>query len=542
MNKTVFLILLSTIIAIGCGKKTETNVEYGYANKILYIANQDEPQAIDPHLFTGIPDRNIALALFEGLVTLDSKTLKPLPAASESWTISDDLTTYTFQLRKNARWSNGDMVTAEDFVYGWRRALTPTLPNLYAYLMYYVVNAEAYHRGEITDFSQVGIKALSPSQLQVTLNHPTNFFLQMIDHHSFYPVHRTTIEQHGGIDDALSKWTRPENFVGNGPFTLKSWQVNKEIAVQKNPHYWDADNVFLNEVHFLPITDQQVEVRAFRTGQVHLTNTPQMAIEKIAFFREKQPEALRITATYSTYFYYFNTTIEPLNDARVRRAIAMAIDRDLIVEKVTKGGEVPAYSIIPVDPNGYKPNTYFKFDIEEAKKLLAEAGYVNGKGFPTFEILYNTNDNHRKVAVAIQQMLKQNLNIDVQLINKEWKVYLDEMAHLRHDIARGGWIADYIDPTNFFTLLLSSAGNNRTGWKNADYDALLKAMEREPDDQKRYAIFEQANKMLSEAMPLMPIYYYSDINVVDPNIEGWYDNAMHYHPYQYVKFKNTTEK
>lgn len=538
MKISAFLFIPALLFLAGCGEKSMTNVEYGNANQILFIANADEPKGLDPHLTTGSPDRNIILALFEGLVGLDSKTLKPKPGVAESWTISEDNKTYTFKFREDAKWSNGDPVTAEDFIYSWRRALTPTLPNLYAYLMYYIVNAEAYHKGEITDFAQVGIKANGPYELEVQLKNPTPFFLQMLDHHSFYPVHQQTIEKHGTIDDALSKWTLPENFVGNGAFTLTNWEINKVIEVKKNPHYWGAQDVALNAIHFFPIVDQQGEVRAFRSGQVHLTYSPQMAIEKIAYFRENQPEVLRIVPTYSSYFYYINTNKKPLDDPRVRRALAMAIDRQLIVDKVTKGGETIAHSIVPPDPAGYKPEQYFKYDVEAAKALLAEAGYPNGEGFPTFEILYNTLDNHRKVALAIQQMLKQNLNIDVQLVNKEWKVYLDATRNLEHDLARGGWIADYIDPTNFFTLLLSTAGNNRTGWESEEYDRLLKAMEEAPNEEARFSLFEQANKILAEEMPIIPVYYYSDINLVATNVEGWHDNPMHYHPYQDVRLSN----
>ncbi len=542
MKISAFLFIPALLLFAGCGEKTMTNVEYGNANQILFVANGDEPKGLDPYLTTGSPDHNVMLALFEGLVELHPKTLEPIPGVAESWTVSDDNKTYTFKIRENAKWSNGDPVTADDFVYSWRRGLTPTLPNRYAYLLYYVANAEAYHKGEITDFSQVGIKANNPYELEVQLKNPTPFFLQMLSHHSFYPVQQDTVEKHGAMDDALSKWTLPENFVGNGPFTLKSWEVNKEIVVEKNPHYWDAENVVLKEIHFFPITDQQSEVRAFRSGQVHLTYTPQMAIEKIAYFQENQPEALRLVPTYSSYFYYFNTTLKPLDDPRVRRAISMAIDRQLIVDRVTKAGEVPAYSIVPPDPQGYKPEQYFEYDVEMARALLAEAGFPDGKGFPTFEILYNTHDNHRKVALAVQQMLKENLNINVQLVNQEWKVYLDTMNNMQHDIARGGWIADYVDPTNFFTLLLSGGGNNRTGWSNPEYDRLLTAMEEATTEEERFELFEKANKIIIDAMPLMPVYYYSDVNLVAPNVEGWYDNPMHYHPFQHVRLGKTPNK
>lgn len=536
MKSPRFAVALTAIFILlhGCGEKKLSNVEYGIRHQILYYANGDEPKSIDPHLTTGTVENNIIINLFEGLITKDAKTLEPRPGVAESWTISEDGKVYRFNLRENARWSNGDSLTAEDFVYSWRRALTPGLPNAYAYMMFYVEGAEAFNKGETTDFSTVGVKAISPHKLEVTLKAPAHFFLQLLDHHSYYPVHGPTLEKFGGVDDPTSRWILPENFVGNGPFTLKRWEINKVVEIAKNSNYWDADVVRLQAAHFFPIDDQQAEERAFRSKQIHLTNTPQMDIEKIQVYRKERPEVLRVVSTYASYFYEFNVKRKPFNDVRVRKAFALAIDRNLVVNNVTKGGEIPAYSFVPSDPKGYQPQIYWKEDVEKARRLLAEAGFPNGQGFPVLTLLYNTHDNHHKIAVAIQQMLKKNLNINIQLENKEWKVYLAAKKNVEHDIARAGWLGDYLDPSNFFDILRSDAGNNNTNWKNKRYDEIMNTIAATSDPAYRIELFEEANRLLAEEMPVLPLYFFVDLNLVDTSVKGWHDNVLHYHPLKYV--------
>lgn len=523
---------------MACGEKSKSNVEIGNETGVIYINNGSEPQTLDPHVSTGSPEHNISMNIYEGLVTKHPKTLEPVPGVAENWVLSENDTVYTFNLRKNARWSNGDPVIANDFVVSWQRALMPSLANQYAYMMYYIKNSEAFHTGKITDFSKVGVVAKDDHTLVVTLDKPTHFFLQLLDHNSYFPVHISTLKKHGALDDLSSRWYLPENFVGNGAFVPTKWVVNSEIRLKKNEYYWDAKNVELNGAVIYPIEDQQAEERAFRTGQVHATNTPQMDIEKIAEYKNNQPDNIRIAQNYSSYFYIFNTTRKPLDNPKVRKALSMAVDRELLVERVTKGGEVAAYSLIPPDAEGYTPTAVLKYDVSKAQALLAEAGYPNGEGFPTFSILFNTHDNHRKVALAIQQMLKKNLNIDVLLDNKEWKVYIDSQHSKDYDISRLGWLADYLDPTNFFDLFISWSGNNRTGWVNAEYDRLNTEVRNTTDRQKRFEIFEKLDTILLEEMPYIPLYYYVDLNFVLPSVQGWHNNLMHYHPLKYVSLSN----
>lgn len=530
------LIPIICLAVAGCGQKTETNVEKGYKDKTLYISNGIEPESLDPHLSTGAPEYHIQLALFEGLVGKDHKTLKPIPGVAKTWDVSEDQTIYTFHLRDDARWSNGDPVTAQDFVDSWNRILTPKVSGDYAYMFFVIKNAEAFYNEDIQNFDKVGIHAVDATTLKVELNAPTPYFLQALDHHSFYPVNKKVIEKHGDYYDPLNPWTRPENIVSNGPFKMLTWDVNRAIEVVRNEHYWDQENVHLNKIVFFPIEDKMAEERAFRSGQIHLTFTPQMAAEKIAVYKEKNPDALRLVPAYSSYYYLFNTTKKPFDNAKVRQAFAQAIDRAMLVKSVTKAGETEAYSLIPKDPEGYTPKTLFGYDVEKAQALLAEAGYPNGEGFPSVEILYNNDEVHKKIALAIQQMLKQNLNVDVQLFNQEWKVYLSSRKNKTYDIARAGWIADYLDPSNFLEIFLSYSENNHTGWENPEFDQLMEDAKTAKTDEERNAIFTRANEILYEDMPLLPIFYYSDANLVDPAVTGWHNNVMQYHRFQGVDF------
>ncbi|HEX7027016.1 MAG TPA: peptide ABC transporter substrate-binding protein, partial [Gammaproteobacteria bacterium] len=431
----------------------------------------------------------------------------------------------------NARWSNGDPVTAHDFVYSWKRILSARMGSDYAYMLYCINNAQQYHMGELQDFAQVGASALDDHTLQVTLKNPTPYFLQLLDHHSMYPVHQPTVEKFGAMDDRGTRWTRAGNFVGNGPFNLKTWEPNKVLVVEKNPLYWDAANVKLQEIHYYPIEDTNTEERMFRAGQLHVTLGGNTAIEKIAIYKREQPELIHINPSYATYYYEFNTTRKPFDDVRVRRALAMAIDRQQIIDRVAKGEQRPAYALTPPDPYGYRPEAAITYDVEEARRLLAAAGYPKGQNFPQVELLYNTDEGHQKIAVAIQQMWKINLNIDVRLTNQEWKVYLNSKRNLEHDIARAGWLADYVDPSNFLEILLSHGGNNDTGWKNAEYDRLLAEAGATLDHEQRQEVFQRAEKILVDEVPVIPIYYYSNIHLVADSVKGWEDNIMKYYPF-----------
>ncbi|NKB25327.1 MAG: peptide ABC transporter substrate-binding protein [Kiritimatiellae bacterium] len=515
----------------GCRPKIDP-VEHGNHKQILHIGNGTEPQDLDPHIVTGVPEHNIISALLEGLVAEDPKTLQPIPGVAEDWEVSPDGTVYTFDLRKNAQWSNGDPVTAHDFVFSYKRILAPALGSEYAYMLYVIKNAKDFHKGTITDFLQVGIKAMAHDILEITLENATPYFLSLLNHYSWFPVHPPTILKHGRIDERGTKWTRSENFVGNGPFVLDTWKINDMIIVKKNETYWDADNVRLNAIHFHPIEDERTEERAFRSGQLHITGS--VPLSKIEVYKEKKPDLIKISTFLGTYFYRINVHRPPLNDVKVRRALAMAIDREGIVKNVTKGGQQPAYAFTPPDTAGYTTRTRIPSDIHQAKKLLAEAGYPNGMGFPKIELLYNTSEGHRTLAQAIQQMWKKDLNINVKLLNQEWKVYLDTVKQQNYNIARAGWIGDYVDPNTFLDMFVTDGGNNDTGWSNPEYDQRIREVAKISNFPQRMEHFQQAETILLDQTPIIPIYFYTRVYLIQPNVKGWYENLLDHHPYKYV--------
>jgi oligopeptide transport system substrate-binding protein len=460
----------------------------------------------------------------EGLVHKDGETLEPRPGVAKSWDISADGRVYTFYLRQDARWSNGDLHNAHDYVWSWWRALQPALGNLYAYMYFPIANAKAYYDGEISDFSQVGVKALDDYVLQVTLTEPIPYFLQLLDHYSTYPVHRATVEKFGKADQRGTRWTFEGNIVGNGAFQLKEWKINRRIIVERNPHYWNAENVRLNQIVFYPTENVTTEERMFRAGQLHYSGIPS---DKIQAYSQSNDPSLRIQPYLGVYFYRLNVDKPQLSDKRVRRALGMTINRDQLVSQITKGGQIPAYAITPPGTMGYYPESDLAFDPEAARKLLAEAGYPNGEGFPTTEILYNTSEGHRKIAVALQQMWKKHLNIDVVLLNQEWKVYLDTVSNHHYEIARAGWIGDYVDPNNFLDMFLCNGGNNRTHWCNPEYDQIiLQQVPKAKTHQQRLDLFKQAENILLDEMPVIPIYIYTSNNLVHPTVKNFGRNIL----------------
>src|SRR6056297_130792 len=450
----------------------ESNVASGNRLGILHFGNGTEPQGLDPHIVTGLPESHIIHALFEGLAVKNPYTLEPEPGVASSWDVSDDGLTITFHLNPAARWSNGDRVSADDYVWSWRRALHPAMGNQYAYMLYPLVNAEKFATGKLEDFSAVGVKALDAQTLEVKLRAPTPYFIQLMDHYSTYAVHPPTIERFGAATDRFTRWTRVDNIVGNGPFNLTEWKLNRRIVVEKSPTYWDADNVALNAVVFYPTENISSEERMFRVGQLHYTQT--IPLDKVPVYRAMENSPYVNAPYLGTYFYLLNTNNPPLDDVRVRRALSLAVDRERLNRSVMHGMNVPAYGITPPGTLGYSPPQVFTHDIDRARALLAEAGYPDGRGWPGVELKYNTSESHRKVAVALQQMWKDALNIEITLANQEWKVYLDSVDNMDFQMARRGWIGDYVDPNNFLDLFLCGGGNNNTGFCDPRYDALVK--------------------------------------------------------------------
>lgn len=529
LKSTFLLILFTTLIACG---PMENNVDSGTQNQVLHLGNGSEPPSLDPHLSLAVNSSNIIGALMEGLVTHNPISLAPEPGAAMSWDVSEDLTRYTFHLNPDARWSNGDTVTAHDFIYAWRRLLMPTLAAEYAYQLFVVKNARGYYQGTITDFNDVGVAAIDDYTLEVQLNAPTPYFLSLLTHSSTFPVHPATVEAFGGIDDPGNLWTRPGNYVGNGAFILTEWALNRIVRVEKNPYYWDAARVKLNEVRFYPIDNLVTEERMFRSKTIHISST--VAEEKIASYRKNKPDLINISPYLGTYFYRFNVRKPPFDDIKVRRAFAMSINRQQIVDAVTKGGEIPTFNLTPENTLGYTARAKTPFDIKAARQLLAQAGYPDGAGFPNVEILYNTSEGHRKIAIAIQQMWKKNLNINITLYNQDWKAFLETEKNGDFQLARAGWIGDYVDPNTFLDMFVTDGGNNRTGWSNLEYDRLIQQAALTENTQQRFELFQQAEQILIDHSPIIPIYTYTAKYLISPDVKGWHPNVLNDHPLKYV--------
>ena len=525
------IILFFLIFLSACSesiKPVDTAVEDG----ILYVGNGTEPQDLDPHIVTGVPESKVLMALLEGLVIRNPDGPDPLPGVAKNWDISVDGKVYTFYLRDNATWSNGDIVTANDFVYAWNRMLLPSLGSKYPDMLYDLVNAEEFNKGIITDFSRVGVKALDSKTLKVTLKNPAPYFLELLCHYTTRPVHQKTIEAFGDMDTAGSKWTRPGNFVGNGPFTLDQWELNKLIVVKKNPTYWNKSLVKLNEIHFFPVDNASREDLMFRSGQLHVTST--VPPEKVESYKTRYPDNIQVDPFYGTYYYRFNTEKPPFDNKLVRKALSLSLDRTLIVEKVTKGGQQEAFSFTPPDPDSYYPPTQLEYNPKKAKELLLEAGYSDENPFPSVDLLYNTSEGHQKLAQAIQQMWKTALNVDVTLTNTDWKVYLSRQSIGDFQIARAGWIGDYIDPKSFLDMMVTGRGNNQTGWSNESFDELLSAAANSTSQNERFENFYKAEKILIDEMPIIPIYTYTRIYMLHEDVKGWGNNLLDSRPYQFV--------
>lgn len=511
------------LLVAGCGKR-ESLIEIGDRTQELRINNEGEPSGLDPATSIGTIEHNVMVALYEGLVMPDAKNLSLHPGAAESWDISADGLVYTFHLRKNGRWSNGDPLTAQDFVESYHRFLMPTLGAQYSYMLFPVTNAEAYNTGKITNFDEVGFKALDAHTLQIRLHSPTPYLLSMMIHDSWFPVPVKVIRKYGAIDDRTNPWTRPGNFVGNGPFALKEWRMNSHILVARSPTYWDAAHVRLNKIFFDPTEGLDTAERMFRSGQIH--SDPEAPPSKIAFYRKYKPNLINVYPLLATYFYKINVTRPPLNDKRVRKALAMAIDRQAITDTIMRGGQQPAFFLTPPNTAGYTCKSPLLEDVAAARKLLAEAGYPDGKNFPTIELLFNTLASHKAIAEALQEMWKNNLNINVSLHNEEWKVYLDSMRRRDYFMGRAGWNGDYVDPSTFLDMFVTDGGNNETGWSNAEYDRLIKFAGTTGDQAARYEAYQKAEAILMDESPIIPLYFYTRPRLIRPSVKGWYPNVL----------------
>lgn len=524
------LLVFLAVVGSGCGPSTSSESP-AKPLKTLQVGNGAEPQDLDPHVVTGVAENKIIAALFEGLVAEHPSGTGVAPGVAERWENSADGLIWTFHLRADARWSNGDPVTAEDFIRSFRRMLSPALGANYAYKLHHVVGAEEYNKGELKDFSATGFSAPDARTLVLRLKHRVPYLLEALKHSSWMPVHLPTIEKYGPADRIGTPWTRPGRLVGNGPFMLKDWRPNQAITVVRSPTFRADSAPLLDAIVFHAVDDVKTEERMFRAGQLHVTST--VPPDRIAAYRTDSPEKLRLDPNYATYFYRFNVTRPPLDDARVRRALALAIDREAIISSILRGGQKPALNFTPAG-FGFEPAEQLNGNLDEARRLLAEAGYPEGKGLRRLEILYNTQETHKAVAEAVQQMWKTALGVDVSLRNEEWKVYLDSQDNLAFDIARGGWTGDYPDPHTFLDMWISGGGNNDTGYANPAYDRLLESALSTADDAARFAVYRELDAIVTRDAPILPIYFYVRGYLLDPRVVNWVPNLLDNRAWRFI--------
>jgi oligopeptide transport system substrate-binding protein len=600
--------------------------------------NGDEVKTIDPAKAEGSPEHRILEALYEGLLRqmpavseLSEDELTPMaPAqgvAEFPPDVSEDGKTYTFKIRPEARWSNGRSLTADDFVWSWRRTLHPETASQYSYQLHYLVGAQRYNEGavEVGDHveieygqrkfdlqpfprgtmvygvlrnivkppqekdadeidwkrtwvyevevkperaglidwdspgetqwfakelapkyndsdarnvkpvrqvlihfeSEVGARAADERTLVVTLNNPTPFFHHLAAFYPLYPVNRECVETYG------PDWVKPENIVTNGPYRLEARRLRDRIRLAKSPTYWDAKNVAIEVIDAMPIKSETTALNMYLEGQLDWINTVPNTILPIL----KQRDDFHAAPALITYFYRLNVDRPPLDNVLVRRALNAAMNKREIVEQVTRAGQIPARSLVPPGMTGYEGAQCGEFNVKEARRLLAEAGYPGGRGLPTIEILYNTNEGHRAIAEVIQQQWKQNLGINIEMRNLEWGVYLDTVTNTQYQVARAGWISDYPDPNTFLDMWLTGGPQNNTNWSNSEYDDLIRQASMETDAQQRLKILRDAEAILMEEQPIIPIYFYVTTHMVQPRVQGFHRNVMDIHPLHVMRIE-----
>ncbi|WP_257281613.1 MULTISPECIES: ABC transporter substrate-binding protein [unclassified Endozoicomonas] len=482
----------------------------------LVRGNGSEPASIDPQKVEGVPGSNITKDLFEGLVTQDSEG-NTIPGQAESWTVSKDNKVFTFKIRDTAKWSNGDPVTAGDFVFAFQRAVDPETASRYAWFMEIptIVNASAIVKGQ-KPADSLGVKAIDDKTFQVTLEQPVPYFIKMLAHQTTFPVPRKVVEKLG------DSWTRPGNMVSNGAYKLADWRVNEKIVLERNNNYWNNNETVINKVTYLPLQNTP-ELNRYKAGEMDMTYV--IPIEHFKSLKKASPNEVKVTPYLGTYYYSFNTQRKPFDDARVRKALSYAIDRDAITQYVKGQGEKSAYTFTPDTISGFVPPTtaYSKMPQAErnaqAKRLMTEAGYGPDKPLE-LEILYNTDESHKKIAIAIAQMWKP-LGVKVTLVNQEWKTFLDSRNDGKFEVARAGWIGDYNEASTMLDLNTSTHGQNDSQFVNEMYDELMAKSRVVTSDEERSHLYTEAEKILADEMPVAPIYQYVTSRLVKPHVGGY---------------------
>ncbi len=498
----------------------------------LVIINGPEPESLDPAIITGQADGRVASSLFEGLTRYNTQNAQPEPAIAERWEISPDGKTYTFFIRSNLLWSTGEPIDAIDVYYSWMRVLNPLTASEYAGQLFYVTNGEHYATGSTNaatgkkySAEDVGIKVINNHTFRVQLNSPTAFFLDLCAFQTLAVVPRQAIEKHG------DRWLTTKPLPVSGAYELVAWRLNDKIRLQKNPRYWDAANTKSEVVDLLPCTVPNTALNLYESGAADIVWDKELVPSDLIDIL-KTRKSFHAFDYLGTYFFRFNVTRKPYDDVRVRKALALSVDKQRLVERITKAGEKISSHFVPPGVANYESPAGLGYDPDLARKLLAEAGFPGGKGFPTVQYLYNSGKTHEKIAVELQDMWKRELGINLELRALEWKTWLRAQGDLDYDLSRSSWIGDYNDPNTFLDMFMSNNGNNRTGWKNARYDELMRLANEQPDVKAREKLLQEAETILvRDEVPIVPLYIYVNVETWDPDrIHGIYPNIRGEHP------------
>ncbi|NKE95185.1 peptide ABC transporter substrate-binding protein [Pantoea agglomerans] len=513
---TLAAISLSSIITPAIAANPPAGAQLAEQQQIVRHI-KDEPASLDPLKAVGLPEIQVIRDLFEGLTNQDAQG-KIVPGVAQSWSSSDNKT-WVFTLRNNARWSNGDPVTAQDFVYSWQRLVDPKNSSAFAWFagLSGIQNAAAITKGEMTP-DKLGVVAQSKNQLKVTLDRPVPWFPALVANVALFPVPQKIIAQQG------DNWTSPGKLVGNGAYQLSERVVNEKIVLTRNPHYWDDAHSVLTKVTFVPINEESSATKRYRSNDIDITES--FPKNMYALLKKTLPGEVYTPDQLGTYYYAFNTQKGPTADVRVRKALSWSIDRKVIAEKVLGTGEKPAWHFTPDVTAGFKPLPTFMQQHDQnslnaqAKSLLAAAGYGPGKPLK-LKLLYNTSESHQKIAIAVASMWKKNLGVDVTLENQEWKTYIDSRNSGNFDVIRASWVGDYNEPSTFLNLLTSGNSSNIARFNNADYDAVIAKASRETSDQVRNSDYNRAEQILAEQAPIAPIYQYTNGRLIKPWVKGY---------------------
>jgi ABC-type oligopeptide transport system substrate-binding subunit len=515
-------LLAAASLALGsCGTEQDPAAE----PSVLHRGLSADPESLDPHKARSVQAADILRDLGEGLLAY-SPAGELIPGVAESWQIAADGKTYTFTLRDNARWSNGDPVTAGQFVFSLRRLVDPATAAFYGQMLAEIVNARAVLSGDKAPV-ELGVEAPDDRTLVIRLEKPVPYLLSLLTHPSAFPVHPGPILEHG---DAFA---RPGRLVSNGAYTLAGWEPGAVVRLERNPHYWDDASTSIDAVHHHVLTQEMTELNRYRAGELHITSSvPPDSFQRV---REEYGSELYVAPYLGVYYYGFNLTRPPFRDnPSIRQALSMAVDRDVLVESITGRGEKPAYSWVPPGVDNYEPIqlNYASLTQDErnalARRLLREAGY--GPDNPLrIELRYNTSDTQQRIALAIQSMWR-DAGVETVLINEEFQVLLANMREREiTQVFRSSWIGDYNDAHTFLSVMESGSPSNMPGYSNSEYDSLMQRAAAQVEPKARRLHLEEAERVLLADHAVIPLYFYVSKHLVSPQVRGWEDNVLDYH-------------